>query len=89
MTAQIIMPDAVQRRRKIRQRWGFYAIAALAALVCLTALFPNGLRHTIPMHRSLPRFRRLPGSTGQGQTVTGETSFRAFWWDCAPAFLPL
>lgn len=39
MTAQIIMPDAVQRRRKIRQRWGFYAIAALAALVCLTALF--------------------------------------------------
>ena len=72
MTAQIIMPDAVQRRRKIRQRWGFYAIAALAAL-----------------HRSLPRFRRLPGSTGQGQTVTGETSFRAFWWDCAPAFLPL
>ena len=39
MTAQIIMPAAVQRRRKIRQRWGFYAIAALAALVCLTALF--------------------------------------------------
>lgn len=39
MTAQIIMPAAVQRRRKVRQRWGFYAIAALAALVCLTALF--------------------------------------------------
>lgn len=39
MTAQIIMPAAVQRRRKGRQRWGFYAIAALAALVCLTALF--------------------------------------------------
>ena len=85
MTAQIIMPAAVQHRRKVRQRWGFYAIAALAALVCLTALFSEW----IPMHRSLLRFRRLPGSTGQGQTVTGETSFRAFWWDCAPAFLPL
>lgn len=88
MTAQIIMPAAVQRRRKGRQRWGFYAIAALAALVCLTALFSEWIAPYDP-NAQIFAFRRLPRSTGQGQTVTGETSFRAFWWDCAPAFLPL
>ena len=74
MTAQIIMPAAVQRRRKVRQRWGFYAIAALAALVCLTALFSEWIAPYDPNAQifaslSPPSWEHWAGTDRYGLTV--------------------